>query len=102
MYMKLQILTAGLILALGAAVAPATSQAGEVIIGVGPPVARVEVVPGPRSGYVWSPGYWRWNGYRHVWVGGYWVRERVGWHWVPAHWVANGPRWHYVGGYWTR
>lgn len=100
--MKLQILTAGLILALGAATMPATSQAGEVIIGVGPPAARVGVVPGPRHGYVWSPGYWRWNGYRHVWVGGYWVRERVGWHWVPAHWVANGPRWHYVGGYWAR
>jgi len=100
--MRLQILTAGLILALGAALAPQTSQAGEVIIGVGPPAARVEVVPGPRHGYVWSPGYWRWDGRRHVWVGGYWVRERVGWHWVPAHWVAYGPRWHYVAGYWAR
>ena len=98
--MRMQI--GGLVLAIGAAMAPMASQAGEVIIGVAPPRARVEVVPAARVGYVWSPGYYRWNGYRHVWVNGYWVRERVGWHWVPAHWVENGPRWHYVAGYWVR
>jgi hypothetical protein len=52
---------------------------------------------------VWSPGYWRWNGHRHVWTRGVWVRERRGWHWEPQHWV-QGPngRWHFVAGRWAR
>src|SRR5690242_688259 len=100
--MRIQWLGCAIALALGAALAPTASRAGEVIIGVAPPLARVEVVPPARVGYVWSPGYWRWSGGRHVWVGGYWVRERPGWRWAPAHWVAYGPRWHYVPGYWTR
>jgi hypothetical protein len=100
--MRMQILWCGLVMALGAAFAPSASQAGEVVIGVAPPPARVELVPAARAGYVWSPGYWRWNGYRHVWVGGYWVHARPGWHWAPAGWVAYGPRWHYVGGHWLR
>ena len=100
--MRVQLMVGGLLLAIGAATAPAPSQAAELIIGMAPPAARVEVAPAVRRGYVWSPGYWRWNGYRHVWVGGYWVRERPGWYWRPAHWVAYGPRWHYVPGYWAR
>jgi len=100
--MQLRMMGCGLALALGAAIAPVAAQAGELIIGVGPPAVRVEAVPNARVGYVWSPGYWRWNGHRHVWVGGVWVRERVGWHWTPSHWVAYGPRWHYVPGYWGR
>jgi len=39
---------------------------------------RVEaqtVAPGP--GYIWTPGYWRWNGATCVWVSGAWVRQRL-------------------------
>ena len=100
--MRMQVLAGGLLLAIGAAMAPAASQAAEVIIGVAPPPVRVEVAPRVRVGYVWSPGYWRWNGNRHIWVAGYWVHERPGWRWTSAHWVANGPHWHYVPGYWGR
>lgn len=100
--MRMQVLAGGCLLAIGAALAPGTGQAGELIIGVAPPPLRVEVVPRARVGYVWSPGYWRWTGHRHVWVAGRYVHGRPGWHWVPAHWVAYGPRWHYVPGYWAR
>jgi hypothetical protein len=74
-----------------------------VEIQVAPPAPRVEVVPAPRVGYVWAPGYWRWNGRRHVWVNGVWVRERRGWRWEPDAWV-QGPngRWHLVRGRWAR
>jgi len=98
----MQLMMGGLLLTIGATLAPATSQARELIIGVAPPPARVEVIPAARVGYVWSPGYWRWSGGRHVWVNGYYVHERVGGHWRPAHWVETGRRWHYGGGVWVR
>ena len=101
--MRMQVLASGLLLALSAAVAPVASQAAVgVYVGIGPPAPRVEVVPAARAGYEWAPGYWRWNGYRHVWVSGYWLRARPGWHWIGPRWAAYGPRWHYVGGYWAR
>jgi hypothetical protein len=73
-----------------------------VDIDVRPPPERVVVVPAPRRGYVWAPGYWRWNGRDHVWVEGRWVRERRGYHWVPAHWEGRGGRWHFEDGHWER
>ena len=72
----------------------------EVIIERAPPAPRVERVPAPRRGYVWSPGYWNWQGNRHHWVVGSWVRARPGqnYHakqWVErdGHWVLQGNRW---------
>jgi WXXGXW repeat (2 copies) len=98
--MRMQLLASGLLLAIGAATAPAVSQAA-VIIGVAPPPVRVEAVPVPRVGYVWAPGYWRWNGSTHVWVSGYWLHARPGYHWVAPRWSAYGPRWRYAPGYWA-
>ena len=72
-----------------------------VEVQVRPPPARVVVVPTPRHGYVWAPGYWRWNGRAHVWVDGRWLRERHGYHWVPAHWEENRRGyWHFEDGHW--
>jgi hypothetical protein len=56
-----------------------------------PPPPRYEIVPPSRAGYVWAPGYWRWNGRRHVWVGGSWMRARPGYRYVPPRW-ERGPR----------
>jgi hypothetical protein len=72
-------------------------------IEIAPPAPRVEVAPPPRVGYVWTPGYWRWNGRRHVWINGVWVPARRGYHWEPAAWV-QGPngRWHLAPGRWVR
>jgi len=73
-------------------------------IDVPPPPARVEVVPAPRPGYVWAPGYWAWEGRRHVWREGRWIGERHGYHWVPGHWAEHqgprGARWHFEAGHW--
>lgn len=72
-----------------------------VAIGVAPPPLRVERT-GMRAGYIWAPGYWRWNGVRHVWVGGTWVVARPGWRYVGAGWVRVGPEWHFHRGHWVR
>lgn len=69
-----------------------------------PPPVRYEAVPPPRPGWIWAPGYWRWDGYarRHVWVGGYWVRGRPGYRYVPGRWDHYGPGWRFRQGYWVR
>ena len=86
-----------------AAMAPAAGAANvSVDIDIAPPASRVEVVPAPRVGYVWAPGYWDWRGHEHVWVRGRWIREHHGRHWVPAHWVQNGRHWHMERGRWER
>jgi len=87
--------------------ASASSIAGartnvDVNIGIGPPPLIVETVPPPRAGYIWAPGYWNWNGHRHDWHRGYWVRERPGYTWMPHRWEQRGDRWYFNGGYWQR
>jgi len=67
-----------------------------------PPVAPVEVVPVPRPGWVWVPGFYEWRGRHHVWVGGHWVHERPGHYYAPSRWVERDGRWGYYGGGWHR
>lgn len=46
---------------------PLTAAAQATIyFNVAPPQPRYEVVPAPRRGYVWAPGYWNARGNRHV------------------------------------
>ena len=98
-----KLLLATLLLTAAAGIAPAVSVAGvNVDIDVAPPAPRVELVPGPRAGYVWAPGYWAWRGHQHAWVGGHYLRERRGYHWVPDAWQGNGPHYHYMRGHWER
>jgi len=68
---------------------------------VGPPPPRVEYVPAPRAGYVWAPGYWNWNGHRHVWVNGRYVHGRHNQHWVPERWDNRNGRWSLYHGHWS-
>lgn len=71
-----------------------------VNLGHAPPPPRYERVV-VREGYVWAPGYWRWDGYGYVWVGGYSVRARHGYHYVGPYWAPYGHHhWRYHGGYW--
>jgi WXXGXW repeat (2 copies) len=96
---------ATLALALGAlsGLHTTTARAGVSLdIDVAPPAPRVMVAPPPRPGFVYAPGYWRWNGRAHVWHEGYWVRERRGYHYVPDAWVARGPHYRYQRGHWER
>jgi hypothetical protein len=91
----------GIALAMG--LSPALSSAAVGIdIEIAPPAPQVEVVPAPRVGYVWAPGYWEWRGGRHVWVGGRWMHERAGYRWVPERWEQRGNRWHFEHGHWDR
>lgn len=99
----MSIRTAALCVALGlaaAALPSAGSARTYVDIDIAPPAPREEVIPPPRHGYVWAPGYWSWSRHHHVWVGGRWVRERHGHVWVAAHWEDRHGRWHFEAGHW--
>ena len=92
-----------ILIAAGTVAAPVMSYGAVVIdVDVAPPPVQVETVPGARVGFVWAPGYWRWDGGRHVWVGGRWMHERRGYHWVAHEWVQRGGRWHFNEGGWRR
>ena len=87
--------------ALAAAALPASAQVvGSLYVDLAPPPARVEVVPAPREGYVWAPGYWRWEEPRrtHIWVEGRYVETRPGHRWVADRWVERERRWYYEPG----
>ena len=71
-------------------------------IGTPPPPPRVIAPPPPRRGYVWAPGYWNWNGRRHVWLDGHWERERRGYRYVEPQWRPDGDRYGFQRGHWER
>ncbi|MBC8996951.1 YXWGXW repeat-containing protein [Pseudomonas sp. N40(2020)] len=73
-----------------------------VIVQQAPPPMRMEVMPGPRHGYVWDQGHWRWQGRGYVWMPGHWQPVRYNAHWKPGHWQARGPNWFWVEGHWVR
>jgi len=95
-------LSAGLLAGCVVESGPRPRPYGVVEVDVRPPPPRVVVLPAPRRGYVWAPGYWRWNGRQHVWTDGRWLRQRPSQHWVPAHWNEHGNRWHFEDGHWER
>jgi len=84
--------------------APVASQArGYVDVEIAPPPPRYEVVPAPRPGYVWAPGYWNWDGRRHVWARGHYVRARgANYHYVPHRWEQHHGRYRLENGRWER
>lgn len=93
---------AGCLSAVAAMVAPRAHAQVGIDIEVAPPAPRVEVLPPPRPGFIWAPGYWDWRGHEHVWVAGGWVAERPGFHWVPDRWEQRGEHWHHFKGHWER
>ena len=85
--------------------APISQAQAGVFVGVqvAPPAPVYEPLPPPRIGFIWAPGYWRWNGYRHVWVGGRYMRARPGYRYYAPRW-EQGPRgdWRFRGDGWQR
>ncbi len=80
-----------------------TSSQSEIIVETAPPPVRFERIV-PRPGYVWTPGYWRWdnNDRHHVWVGGSYVSARPGFDWAPGRWDQDPHRgWRFRAGYWV-
>jgi len=103
--MNLRNIVAASLLAMVAASASTIAAARTNVdfnISVGPPPVVYEPVPPPRVGYIWAPGYWAWNGHRHVWHKGYWMHERHGYAWAPDHWDHRGDRWYFNRGHWER
>lgn len=74
----------------------------EVVAPQPPPVQVIEVEPAARYGYVWSRGYWRWEGGRYVAVHGHWEQVREGYRYVHPHWVQRNDGYHWQGGGWVR
>ncbi|HLW24605.1 MAG TPA: hypothetical protein VKT22_09630 [Steroidobacteraceae bacterium] len=77
----------------------AAGGASEIVVDTPPPPPRVETTPAHRDGYVWSPGYWEWNGRFFRWRSGTFVSERRG-RWIADHWDSIDNRWHFVAGHW--
>jgi hypothetical protein len=86
---------------------PQQAHAG-VFIGVGisvgfpPPILPVYAQPViPAVGYIWTPGYWAWNGAGYYWVPGTWVLPPFyGALWTPGYWGWGGGVYAFHAGYW--
>jgi hypothetical protein len=60
MFIRKAVLCASFVL--GAIALPASAQiVGSLTVDIAPPAPRVEVIPAPRTGYTWAPGYYRWE-----------------------------------------
>ena len=88
-------------IALGSAAMPAAAQI-TINIGVAPPAPHYEMIPAPRSGYVWAPGYWGWNGDRHIWIRGRSIVQRDGYRWQPDRWDQRNNSYYRTAGHWQR
>lgn len=103
--MKSPIFIAAL-LAIGAATfAPTASHAQphiSVVINAAPPAPIYEVIPAPRRGQVWAPGYWEWRSHRHHWVPGHYIVARPGYVYAPPSWHHRGGRWVMEPSRWNR
>jgi hypothetical protein len=94
------LIAAGMI---GAAATPLSSMADiDIQLNFAPPAPRYEVVPAPRTGYVWSAGHWQWIGNRHVWAPGSWQTARAGYVYSQPQWVERDGRWTYQASRWDR
>jgi len=70
-------------------------------ITIAPPAPYYEVVPAPRPGWGWAPGYWAWGGNAYVWHRGYWQPNRPGFRWVGPAWRHREGRWFWAPGRWA-
>jgi hypothetical protein len=77
----------------------------QVVVRIGPPPPRpVEVIPARpigHPGWIWVPGFHRWDGRAYVWVSGHYVeppRPRA--RWVAGHWAERRGGWIWIEGHW--
>ena len=59
----------------------------DIELNFGPPPPVYEVVPAPRAGYIWAPGYWDYERNRHIWRKGHWEHSGT----ASAGPAASGP-----------
>ncbi|HEY1900499.1 MAG TPA: YXWGXW repeat-containing protein [Steroidobacteraceae bacterium] len=85
--------------------APTLSQAAfgiGVSVNIAPPELPVYVQPPlPAPGYLWTPGYWAWDGMDYYWVPGTWVEPPASdMLWTPGYWGWNDGLYVWNQGYW--
>ena len=97
---------AAIVFALGsAAIVPSSAIAQvnvNITLGEAPPPLRFESIPPARNGYLWAPGYWGWDGNRHVWSAGHWERNRPDYDYVRPEWRQEDGNWRFVKGGWKK
>jgi WXXGXW repeat (2 copies) len=73
-----------------------------ISVGYAPPPLPVYEQPiCPEEGYIWTPGYWAWDGDDYFWVPGTWVlAPEPGFLWTPAYWGWGGAAFVFHEGYW--
>lgn len=81
-------------------IAPASASVF-ISVNTPPPALRVYEQPlCPGAGYVWTPGYWAWDGGDYYWVDGTWALAPVGMLWTPGYWGWNNTAYLWHAGYW--
>jgi hypothetical protein len=91
-----------LLLAGGILLVPAASVAQiGISVNIAPPEMPVYEQPVcPGDGYLWTPGYWAWDG-AYYWVPGTWVMApEEGFLWTPGYWGWGGSGYLFNAGYW--
>jgi hypothetical protein len=70
-------------------------------ITIAPPELPVYDQPAsPGDGYIWTPGYWAWDG-AYYWVPGTWVMPpQAGFLWTPGYWGWSDGGFSFNDGYW--
>jgi len=95
--------------ALSFAVAPAATLAAPraqlsvgISVTVPPPALPVYTQPPcPGPNYIWTPGYWAWDGEDYYWVPGTWVEApEPGLFWTPGYWAWQNGAYVFNAGYW--
>ena len=73
-----------------------------ISVSFGPPELPVYEQPiCPAEGYIWTPGYWAWDGDDYYWVPGTWVlAPEPGFFWTPGYWGWGGNAFFFHEGYW--
>jgi hypothetical protein len=95
-----------LLLLVVAMLALAGAASAQVAVGVsvsfGPPELPVYDQPlCPGDGYIWTPGYWAWDGNDYYWVPGTWVEApEVGFLWTPGWWGWENNAFFFHEGFW--
>jgi len=72
-----------------------------VSVAIAPPELPVYEQPTcPGDGYIWTPGYWAWDG-EYYWVPGTWVLPpEAGFLWTPGYWGWGNGGFFFNQGYW--
>lgn len=103
--MRITVLFCTVLLAIAMLAVPTTSSAQiRITVAFGPPALPVYEQPiCPGDGYIWTPGYWAWDGDfdDYYWIPGTWVlAPEVGFLWTPPWWGWSDGVFLFHEGYW--